>query len=42
MQKLLSKLRVVFQVGLIGVFAFLGFAAVGGVYAFKVAEQKKL
>ena len=42
MGKLLSKFRISYQIGLIGAFAVLGFAAVGGVYAFKTFEQSRL
>ena len=42
MGKLLSKFRISYQIGLIGAFAVLGFAAVGGVYAFKTLEQSRL
>lgn len=42
MGKLLSKFRIAYQVGLIGAFAVLGFAAAGGVYAYKSLEQERL
>ncbi|MFM2128773.1 MAG: Biofilm dispersion protein BdlA [Pseudomonadota bacterium] len=41
-QKFLSRFRIAFQIGLIGAFAILGFAVVGGVYGVKTLEQARL